>query len=140
MKISALIRAMGLAAAVLSLMACLSIRVEEGVRDADSHFLKAYAEIAGIEASHGRSARHPHRMCVLVHDAEQGDLVRVSIPMWLVRAGLDLGAKPSGHEHGGGIADRYDLEWSAIRDLGRYGPGLLVSVEEENARVLVWLK
>jgi hypothetical protein len=139
-KTSAPARAAGLAFLALSLTACISVRVEKGVSDADRHFRKAYAEIARIEGSPRREARQPHRMCLLVHDAEKAELIRVSIPMWLVKMGLDLGEKASEHEHGGSFADRYELDWSAIRDLDRYGRGLLASVEEEKARVLIWLR
>lgn len=140
MKTSAPARAAGLALIVLSLTACISVRTERGVKNADRQFEKASAEIARIEGTRSDGARRPHRLCVLVHDAEQGELVRVSVPMWLVDAGLSLGADASGHEHGRSSGDRYELEWSAIKDLGRFGRGLLVSVEEERARVLVWLK
>jgi hypothetical protein len=132
--------AAGLALVALSLMACISVRTESGVRNADRQFEKTYAEIARIEGTRGNGPRRPHRLCVLVHDAEEGKLVRVSVPMWIVNAGLSLGADASRHEHGRSAGDRYDLEWSAIKDLGRYGPGLLASVEEEGARVLVWLR
>ena len=140
MNTSAPTRAAGLALLALSLTACISVRTESGIRNADRQFEKAYAEIARIDGTRSGEARRPHRLCVLVHDAEAGELVRVSVPMWLVDAGLSLGADASRHGHGGSVRDRYDLEWSAIKDLGRYGRGLLASVEEEDARVLVWLK
>ncbi len=137
---SAPARAAGLALVALSLTACISVRTESGVRNADRQFERAYAEIARIAGTRGGETRRPHRLYVLVHDAEEGELIRVSVPMWLVDAGLSLGADVSGHEHGRSAGDRYGLEWSAIKDLGRYGRGLLASVEEEKARVLVWLK
>jgi hypothetical protein len=137
---SARARATGLALLALSLTACISVRTESGIRNADLQFERAYAEIARIEGTRGGEASRPHRLYVLVHDAEEGELVRVSVPMWLVDAGLSLGADASGGEHGRSARDRYDLEWSAIKDLGRYGRGLLASVEEEKSRVLVWLR
>jgi hypothetical protein len=137
---SAPARVAGLAIVALSLTACISVRSESGVRNADRQFERAYAEIARIEGIRSGEVRRPRRLCVLVHDQQEGELVRVSIPMWLVEAGLSLGADASGHKHGRPAGDRYDLEWSAIKDLGRYGRGLLASVEEEKARVLVWLK
>lgn len=140
MRTSAPARTGVAAFAALSLTACVSVRVERGVDDAGLDFQKAYTEIARIDRRQDRGTERPHRLCVLVHDAAKGELVHVSVPMWLVDAGLDLGEHASRHEHGGSVADRYDLEWRAVRDLGRYGPGLLVSVEEEKARVLIWLK
>lgn len=140
MKPSAPARVAGLALIALSLTACISVRTERGAMNADRQFERAYAEIARIQETRSGGTRRPHRLCVLVHDAEEGELIRVSVPMWLVEAGLSLGADASGHEHGRSAGDRYDLEWSAIKDLSRYGRGLLASVEEEKARVLVWLK
>jgi hypothetical protein len=139
-KPSAPARVAGSALLALSLTACVSVRRESGVRNADRQFERAYAEIARIEGTRSGGTRRPHRLCVLVHDAEEGELIRVSIPIWLVEAGLSLGADSSRHEHGRPAGDRYDLEWSAIKDLGRHGRGLLASVEEEKARALVWLK
>ena len=36
--------------------------------------------------------------------------------------------------------DRYDFDWSEIKDLNRIGPGLLVEVEDEENKILIWLK
>ncbi len=140
MKTSVPARAAGLAFVAFTLTACISVRTQDGVGNADRQFERAFAEIARIETARGGAARRPHRLCVLVHDADEGELVRVSVPMWLVDLGLSLGEHADKHGHGRSIEDRYELEWSAIRDLGRHGRGLLVSVEEEKARVLVWLK
>jgi len=139
-KPSASARAAGLALVALTLTACISVRARCGAGNADRQFEQAYAEIARIERTRGGEFRKPHRLCVLVHDAEEGELVRVSVPMWLVDLGLSLGERADRHEHGCSVGDRYELEWSAVRDLGRHGRGLLVSVEEEGTRVLVWLK
>jgi hypothetical protein len=139
-RIGAVARPAGLAIVALSLAACLSVRVERGVGNADRAFDKAFADISRLESSgRGRHAR-PHRLVVLVHDADEGELVRVSVPLWLVDAGLSLASRDEERGHDLDPADRYDLEWEAVKDLGRYGRGLLASVEEERARVLVWLR
>jgi hypothetical protein len=82
---------------------------------------------------------------VLVYDHEGGELVRVSVPMWLARKvahtalrdkdelDLDLGAD--------GRAERKLRRHVRLEDLEKAGLGVLVEVEEEGGDlVLVWLK
>jgi hypothetical protein len=120
--------------------ACIGIHIERGVHDADAYFEKAYREIARIErAGHGRS-RRAHRLCLLIRDAEEDQIIRLSVPMWIVNACLDAGMKASDDGHEYDARKHYDLDWKAVKDLGQYGPGLLVAVEEERDKVLIWLK
>jgi len=75
---------------------------------------------------------------VLVYDQGEGQLVRVSIPMWLAR-------KVARHEEGIDL-DLGDAEHTMKRhvrweDLEKAGLGILLEVEEdEGDQVLVWLK
>ena len=36
--------------------------------------------------------------------------------------------------------DKYEIDWRALRDLGKIGPGLLVEVLHDDDQVLIWLK
>lgn len=135
------LRGLGLAGVVLaalSFAACIGVRVEH-VDDPEPVFDRAEREIAALERDPGRGPAD--RLKVLAYGADDGELVRVSVPLWIVEAALDLGLRGD-RDRGddGDLRGRYDLEWTAVRDIGRFGPGLLVSVEGEDDRVLVWLK
>lgn len=120
--------------------ACIGIHIERGVHDADAYFEKAYREISRIESADPGRSRRAHRLCLLIRDADEDQIIRLSVPMWIVNACLDAGMKASDDGHDYDAREHYDLDWKAVKDLGRYGPGLLVAVEEERDKVLIWLK
>ncbi len=132
-----------LAFAALGLAACIGIRIESGVRDADRHFDRARDEIAGLESRDPGRSRRAHRLCVLIHDRRDGELVRLSVPLWMVDLAMDLGSEAERHENRNGhrdLEDRYEVDWRSLRDIGRFGPGLIASVEGDDDRILVWLR
>jgi len=128
------------AAIAIGLTACVSVRVERDGGRADAYFNKAYREIARLEESDPRREHHPHRLCVLVHDAGEGKIIRISVPLWLVNLGMDLAMKGDADGHDFDARKRYDLDWKAVKDLGRFGQGLLLALDDEHDRVLVWLR
>jgi hypothetical protein len=79
-------------------------------------------------------ARRPEKLYVLAFDPDDGGLVRVTIPFWLLRmktgnARIDLG---------GNRVELEDLKIS-VEDLEHFGPTLIL--DQKNAggdRVLVW--
>jgi hypothetical protein len=109
------------------------------VQDAESAFRSARAEVERDQARHGRV----HRLNVLVFDPGDGELVRVSMPMWLAR-------KLQGHIHsgedsaGGDGEDRFERRLAKhlrVEDLAKAGPGLIADVEDDDGgQVLVWLR
>lgn len=73
---------------------------------------------------------------VLAWDEEEGQLVSLSLPFWLLRlksGPIQLGAYAQGWDDRG-VSFR-------VEDLERHGPGLLMDVNEENeGRVLIWVE
>ena len=120
--------------------ACIGIHIEHGVRNSDAHFEKARREISRIESADPARSRRAHRLHLLIHDGEEDQLIRLSVPIWIVDACLAAGMKAMDDEHGYDARQHYDLDWKAVKDLGQYGPGLLVAVEEDRDRILIWLK
>ena len=112
--------------------ACL-VDVEK-VSNPGPAFAKARREAAQAARQGGRA----DSLNVLAYDPEDQELVRVSVPMWLVRkmdcddSDLDLGDEKT----------RRKLERHLrLEDIQKAGPGLLVEVEEEGGeQVLVWLR
>ena len=108
------------------------------VRDADAAFRAAREEVAREQGRPGRA----HRLNVLVFDPSDGELVKVSMPLWLAR-------KVQGHIHwqdqtGGDVEDRVARRLArrvTVDDLAKAGRGLLADVEDDDgSQVLVWLR
>ena len=101
-----------------------------------------------FRAARAQAARHAgrpgpaHQLNVLAYDPSDHQLVRVSLPMWLVRKAdhhgdwdIDL------DDERGERAQRALKRHLRMRDLERAGLGILVEVEEDDGeRVLVWLQ
>ncbi len=134
-------RIAGLAVLPLFLCACLRVQVVNRAGDAGAYFEKAYRQIDRIERGHPNRRGRAHELCLLLHHDSEDQVVRVAVPLWLVNFGLKVGMKAAEHEHGSDRwEDRYKFEWRAIKDLGRLGPGLLVAVDDERDKILIWLE
>lgn len=105
----------------------------EKTADPGPAFAKARAEAARVQGRPG-PAGHVH---VLVWDRAEGQLVQVSLPMWIVRKAakdgdLDL-------DDATGTAGRVRPHLT-LDEIQKAPLGTLVEVEEEDgAQVLVWL-
>ena len=119
---------------------CLGIHIRQGVRDADHYFDQARREIRRIEEEDpGRHGR-VRQVCVLVHDRRSQELVEIDTPLWMANACLDIASDAADHDWDHGLKDRYDFDIGELRDLRRFGPGLLVDINDRDSRVLVWLR
>lgn len=104
---------------------------------------------AAFDEARAEAARYAGRpgparsLQVLVYDPGDRELVRVSLPMWLVRK-LEREADWDGGEWDdqGGEQVRHALRGKlSLRELERSALGTLIEVEEEDGeQVLVWLK
>jgi len=126
--------------AILAFGACMTVRVDRDTGRAEAYFAQANREITWLEKQDPRREHRPRRLYILIFEAGEGEIVRVSLPLWLVKWGLDAGMKGEADGHDFNIRKRYDFDWKAVRDLDRFGQGLLVSLEENRDRVLIWLK
>jgi hypothetical protein len=101
---------------------------------------------ARLEA--GRYAGRPgraHEVHVLVYEPDEKQLIRVSLPIWLVkkldqhvdRGDIDIDLDDADAEHVRRVLKRR----LRIEDIEKAGLGTLVEVDEEDGeQVLVWLK
>ena len=104
----------------------------ERVSDPGPAFAEARREAARVEGRPGP----PSSLQILVYDREDGELVRASVPMWIVEKmgdeeiDMDLGEEAK--------RIRHDIRASDLKD-APLGP--LVEVDEEDGdQVLVWLE
>jgi hypothetical protein len=102
-------------------------------------------EQARREAERYQGRRGPaHELNVLVWNPHEGQLVRVSMPMWLVRT-VDRRVdweKETGWDDGErGRAARRVRRHVRLEDIEKAGLGVLAEVEDEDGeQVLIWLK
>ena len=129
-----------LVAAVLAVLTAGCLVDIDKVADPGPAFARARAEASRLQGRRGPAGR----LNVLVYDAGEGQLVRVSLPMWMVRKldehddhdGLDLDFD----EGRGGEAARKAARRLRLKDIEKAGLGVLTEVEEEGGdQVLVWL-
>jgi hypothetical protein len=102
-------------------------------------FDEARAEAARVQGRQGPA----RSLQVLVYDPGDRELVRVSLPMWIVRK-LDHEVDWDDDEwdENGGDKVRHALRGRiSLRDLEKSALGTLIEVEEEDGeQVLVWLR
>lgn len=132
--------AAALALLALSAAACFRVHIRQDDRDADLRFSRAEREIAGLQADNPARRGRAREICVLVHNRGEGELVEVRTSMALFRAALSLGADLAEDKGDFEFERKYGLAWRGLRDLGRFGPGLLIEVDDEETRVLVWMR
>jgi hypothetical protein len=130
------ITAAGVALLAVLQAACL-VEIHHG-GDVEGAFRAARAEAEQAQGRHGSA----HHLNVLVFDPEDGEVVRVSMPMWLARK--LQGHIPWGDDGGGDRDDRLGRRLAKrvrIEDLAAAGPGVIADVEDEDGgQVLVWLR
>jgi hypothetical protein len=129
-----------LAAAVAGALSSGCLVQIEHVRDPRAHFEAARREAARLQGRHGPA----RELNVLVYDASDQKLVRVSIPMWLARKiesrvdwdkDVDFSWDEKDHVR------RSLRRHVSLGEIEKAGLGLLVEVDEDDGeQVLVWLR
>jgi hypothetical protein len=123
----------------LFLSGCFTVRVFRNVKNPDRYFSSAYKRIDYIHQKSPNREGRPDSIKVLIYESSEHQLVKVSAPFWLVNTCMDIGIKAADEEEGFEFDERYDFDWGDIKDLEKLGPGLLVEIEDEESKVLIWL-
>ena len=123
----------------LLLSGCFAVRVIRNVKNPDRYFSSAHKRIEHIHQKRPNREGRANSIKVLVYEASESQLVKVSAPFWLVNTCMDIGVKAADEEDGFEFDERYDFDWRDIKDLEKLGPGLLVEIEDEESKVLIWL-
>ena len=123
----------------LTFTACPELSVSHVDNFPHEAFRTARQQIASISGDNPMRQGEAREMHLLVYDGEDGDLVRIAMPLTVVEWGVDFAKEDVD-------ADDFDgqlnpLEHMSPEDLRKLGPGLLVQVddEEEDSHVLIWL-
>jgi hypothetical protein len=121
---------------LLTLSSCLFVSVETESGQVEAVFTRAREEILGLTLSCSISEK-PGKFKMLVYDPEEAQLVRITLPLWLVRKGLRQEIEQTGS------ARRQDFEFDvkafnqAIQQLPR---GLVAEVWTDREKMLLWLE
>ena len=123
----------GILPLILLMTGCFCVEVKNDVRNPDKYFRKAYQEIESVEKMYPERRGPVSTVYILVYERSERQLIRVIAPMWIIDAGMDF-------------ADTYDVdtdcdfEFHEIKKLRDIGPGMLVEVDGEDSKVLIWLE
>lgn len=124
----------------MALVACFGVRVKKNVRNPRPFFSQAHARIERIHREDPHRHGRPRVIRLLIYAGEECDLVRIDAPFWLLDMGMDF-ERETRHSRSRRLEDGYDFEWrEELRDLRKAGPGLLVEIEENGNRVLIWIE
>jgi len=134
------VRTVALLVVIFATGACAGVHIREGVRNADAYFDRALRDIHELQVRDPGRRGGVSQICILVHDRHSAELVDIAAPLWLAETCLDLGLDAAEHERDYGLSERYNIDLNAFKDLRHFGPGLLIDIEEEETRVLVWLR
>ena len=123
----------------LTFTACPELSVSHVDSFPHEAFQTARQQIASISSDNPMRQGKAREMHLLVYDGDDGDLVRVVMPLTVVEWGVDI-AKAN-VDAGDFDGQLNPLEHMSPEDLRKLGPGLLVQVddEEEDSHVLIWL-
>ncbi len=118
---------------------CFGLQIYRDVKDPDRYFEQAYSQIDEIHKHYPNREGIPSYIHFLVYEASDRQLIKLELPLSLVQDCMDIGLNAAENDCGFDIKDRYDIDWSGIKDLRQFGMGLLVEVDEEDGKILIWL-
>jgi len=121
-----------IAAAALALTGCMVEVTVDRVADPGPAFARARREALRHQGRRGPA----QQLNLVAYDRDEQQLVRLSVPMWLVRELDDDDIQLEGHD----AVERRLRRHLRLRDLQEAGPGILLEVEEHDGRVLIWLR
>jgi len=131
---------LGLAVAALGLAESACLVQITHVADPRPIFGAARAEADRLTGRPGRA----HELNVLVWNHDDHELVRVSLPMWIVRRAerhIDWDVDAFDGDRDARDHVREAMRHVRLEDLEKAGLGILAEVEEDGGdRVLVWLR
>lgn len=125
-----------IAAILLTLSSCLVVAVEKTEREAEAELQRARKHVLKLSLHSSPSSR-PHRLKMLIYDPDEGQLLRISLPFWLVKKGLkqEVESWPAGHDRD------FEFDLNAFsRAVSEMPRGLLAEVLTDREKVLLWLE
>ena len=124
---------------VLSLVilsACFNLRIHNDVKNPDPYFREAYMRIKQLHRDYPDRDGKCREVKLLIFNRTEQKLIKIATPIWIVEKCLDM----EDFEEEFDFEENYQVAWREIKDLRRIGPGLLVEVDDEDNRILIWIE
>lgn len=122
------------------LSACFGLQVVKNVKKPERYFKRAYRQIEKIHEQYPNREGRTRSIHVLIYDCSERKIIQASAPVWMVNACMDMGTWAVEESEEFDFEERYDFDLGEIRDLDQIGPGLLVEVNDEKNKILIWLE
>jgi len=122
------------------LCSCFNLTVVKNVKNPDKYFRKAYQQIEEIHKKYPRRDGRAHTLHVWIYDGKGQKLVQASAPLLIVNQIMDSGMDAAEANSEFDFEVKYDIDWDGLKDLDRFGPGLLFELDDEKSRILIWLE
>jgi hypothetical protein len=121
---------------LLTLSSCLWVSVETESGQVEAVYTRAKEDVLALTFNSNISER-PEKFKMLIYDPEEGQVVRISLPLWLVREGMWQGIGQSGSTRGRGFEFDSKAFSQAIQQLSQ---GLVAEIWTDREKILWWLE
>ncbi|MFW6129204.1 MAG: hypothetical protein ACOC6P_03035 [Candidatus Aminicenantaceae bacterium] len=118
--------------ALLLLSGCFCVEIKQNIKNPDKHFREAYRQIKSLHRMFPDRKGPVSHIHVLVYEESELQLIRVEAPMWLIDMCMD-------HCDTYDIDTECDFDFSEIKNFRDIGPGMLLEVDGENSKILIWM-
>lgn len=122
------------------LAGCFAVRIKHNVKNPEGYFKRAYARIDQIHRRYPDRKGRVHEINLLIYEASGRELIEINAPLWLVNKAKNIAIRAGEDEDEFDYEDRYDFDWRTMTDLRDVGPGLLVEIEDEHNKILIWIE
>lgn len=117
---------------LLNLSSCLFVSVETESGQVEAAFARAREDVMALTFNPAMADK-PEKFKMLIYDPEEGQLVRISLPLWLVRTGIRQTDLARGQE--------FEFDSKAFNQAIQQLPqGLVAEIWTEREKMLWWLE
>ncbi|MBN1273577.1 MAG: hypothetical protein JXB26_15025 [Candidatus Aminicenantes bacterium] len=125
---------------LLMLCSCFKVRVVQNCRNAEFRFRRAAALIENIHRRDPERRGRVKGISVLFYNKEDRSLVTAYCPLWVIETAIDISLRAADHEDDFDFEERYHFNWRDADVLKKLGPGLIAEIDDEEIKIMVWLK
>ncbi len=118
--------------AILLLSGCFCVEIKQNIKNPIGYFREAYRQIERLYRIFPDRKGPVSDIHLLVYEKSDLQLIKIAAPMWLIDTCMD-------HCDTYDIDTDCDFNLSEIRNLKDIGPGMLLEVDSDDSKVLIWI-
>ncbi|MFW6140684.1 MAG: hypothetical protein ACOC5S_04955 [Acidobacteriota bacterium] len=118
---------------ILLMSGCFCVEVKKDVKNPNKYFREAQQKINRLHQIDPDRRGPVSNVHILVFEKSERQLIRVIAPMWIIDSGMNYANTYD-------IDTNCDFKFQEIKKLRDLGPGLLMEVDAEDSRVLIWIE